>query len=158
MLRWSSETRHGGDRDDSPVIGPDARPTRRASERTTFTGSVTIIPCPSRTGHKPIEAVVTDLSPRGVGLVLHFELHEREELIFVLPAAMPGGRRAILCTVTHCRAAGPGRFAIGGRFSRILGGHSADAGAAMLQVDELTTSITSDGLEHLRRDRLGQRA
>ena len=99
-----------------PPCKPDER---RRDLRTAFNGEATIIPCAAGTKRVPIVVRVRDYSRSGIGITHAAPMAQGERFIAVLPPAIAGIPRGILCTVVRCSPA-EGGFHIGATFNGVV--------------------------------------
>lgn len=112
-----------------PVLGQVASSLRssaprdqasgRQYPRTPWAGTAVIIRCdgPDR---KPLTVRIRDVSCGGIGLFHSERLSPGERFIAVLPPALSGIARGVLCTVAHSTAIPAGGFHVGARFDRLI--------------------------------------
>ncbi len=136
----------------------------RREDRTRLFGKATVIPCPTRTGRKPIGAVVTDVSAEGIGLIFQAQLRPGEHFILRVRRAAAHTPRAVLCNVVHQRYVGGDAYAFGATFVRVLedagdapAGRASDAmepatGLPLISAEQMATALREEAVEDLGED------
>lgn len=92
---------------------------RRQNPRIPFAGEATIIRC-DRADRTPVLVQIRDVSSSGIAITHTARLLNGERFIAVLPPAIGGGPRGVLCTVVHSWIGTAGEFLIGARFSGLV--------------------------------------
>jgi HD-like signal output (HDOD) protein len=100
-----------------PTGGPEER---RRDPRTPFDGEATIIPCTIGAKRLPLVVRVRDVSRSGIGITHTAPMALGERFIAVLPPAIAGIPRGVLCTVVRSAPLPGGGFLIGAAFSGVV--------------------------------------
>jgi hypothetical protein len=109
---------------------------RRRCVRVPYQAPLVIHPVSDGVADEPQTVALQDFSAVGLGMLADRPVPAGRQ--FFVDLHRPGGPAGIVCTVSHCRPSGAGRFRVGARYTRILSSQTPSASDEPIKIDWVT--------------------